>query len=109
LKYYLQWHHLCAILSFSNEGGIRPEHAVIFVHGHGGDGWQGIHRWGFPLANIGLLVILPTLFGYGQADEHADFNGPSTVSDLESVARQARDMFECDGVADHGEHLPHAA
>jgi len=47
-----------------------------------------------PLANLGLLVILPRLFGYGHADEHADCNGPSTVSDLESVTRHARDMFE---------------
>lgn len=89
----MQWCHLRDFIIFY-EGGIRPKRAVIFVHGHGGDGWRSIHRWGLPLANLGLLVILPRLFGYGHADEHADCNGPSIVSDLESVTRHAREMFE---------------
>ena len=47
-----------------NEGDIRPKHAVIFVHAHGGDGWQSIHRWvchayvlaGGPWAAAGAVI-----------------------------------------------------
>ena len=43
---------LCGDFVIIYEGDIRPRHAVIFVRGHGGDGWQCIHRRCLPLAMI---------------------------------------------------------
>jgi dipeptidyl aminopeptidase/acylaminoacyl peptidase len=77
------------------KGAARPDRCILFLHGHGDDAWRSLPHWATPLADTGFLVILPTLVGYASIKgERSDFGGPRTISDLETVVEQSREILK---------------